>query len=588
MKNLIFWASRRELFFDDTKMQVFPKGFFQEYELIRVATINLKSCLILNPIDFNYFINLTKLHIVCPALQQISEFTFGTLILLENLYFQAMSIPDLPKHVFRNLRNLRKLILIVNQVETIDQQMFKQNYNLNDLRITFKCSNFDFLNTRSFCNLEVIKITNSSTGVLTAYYQPFKIFPNLQILSLSNTDYMDFGLYKHLKHFQLINCYIWGDNFLDNFGNLTYLEIKNCTLFYNLDLNCDPIFKNVNLKTLILVGNLIEILNENFFNELKNLVYLDLNSCQIQTICNGFLGEASKSINVIKLHSNRLQRLKSGVFLNCKRVFSLDLSDNRLTILYRNVFDDLNNAIFLYLKDNMLGILPRKIFGNLHNLKYLSLSKNCFERIQSNWFNTDEYYFLETFDLSSNIIKCLDKKCFEMLSNLKFLNISKNRLSKLSTHLFENLECLTVLNLGYNKIGILKRNNFKNLKYLETLKLNFNDINEIEANTFDNLINLRLLDLSGNGLTQLPSNVFAKNLELRFIFLNDNILNSVSEDIFYDLVHLQVLHLINNRLETLSLRLFKKNVNLKTLYINQNLKRFLDNRLQLICITTNI
>ena len=586
MKTLIYSVARKELTFEDDKIVEIPPGFLQQYESAIVANINLRSCLVLHIRDFYYFNSLTKLYLIAPSIQQMNRFTLVNLTSLIHLHLEVVRIVHLPRFFIFNLINLRKVAIIVNQTTFVNHTIFVNNLNLREITITYLSSYFDTINLLPLIHLSILKITGAQLQIgeltlINCYY--LKRLLNLKVLTFEKIHCFDLRLHVNLEQFEFIECYISEPDFVNELRSLTYLEIRDC----NLNLEYNRLILNLKLKNIVFANNVISVLLENDFNNFQDLMYLDLSDCQIAEIQNYFLGRASKSINVIKLNSNRLISLRSNVFHDCKRLFSLDLSNNHVVILFKHVFDALSELVTLDLQNNKLSELPTKIFCNLNSLKCLNLSSNHLQQVPANWFNLKDYYVLESLDLSSNLIYFCDPNCFKMLTNMKRLNLSHNRLTFLSNHLFDNLELLTDLNLGYNRIHVLKSKVFMGLKYLETLKLSSNCINFIESETFNYLSRLRFLNLNRNYLVELTEKFFENNGQLRILYLNNNCLSFVVLKIVYNLYNLEVLRLDNNRLRTLCWTSFKNNGNLHSLHVDGYLKVSLSGKLPNIRIISN-
>ena len=584
MKTLTYSAKRKELIFEDGNIKQLPMGFFQEYQLARVANINLMSCLIFHANDFSYLRYLKKLYIVALALREISGSTFNDLILLKNLHFEAPRIERLPRNLLIELKKLEQIVLIVNRTRWLSVI----GTTLKKVHIT--CSVRKIISSMfvTLINLSDLKITGQSLQpgeIMKVDCAYFKWLKNLEILNINRAHCCNVDLHPNLKILRLIECHVTETKFLLNLKKLTRLEIRNCI---NIKLQCSQITQNSGLKNLILTQNTISVLQENDLNNLTDFVYLDFSDCQIEIVQEKFLGNASKFLNVIKLHSNCIKTLRSNVFNNCKRLFILDLSNNHLWALWSRVFDSLHNLVTLDLHKNQLTDLPNKIFYRLNNLKRLNLSFNQFKQVLNNWFNVIDDYCLETVDLSANSIFFIDYSFFQTLPNLKFVNISKNQLSYLNIDLFENLELLTDLNLSDNRVRFLKNNVFKDLQSLQILKLDSNSISAIEAGTFDYVVHLRVLSLNNNYLTELPENVFKRNWELRFLNLSNNVLSSIAKNVFYHLGRLQELRLQSNRLRVLNVTYFERNNSLHSLYVDERFKKNLQEVLPKVRIISEI
>jgi len=132
----------------------------------------------------------------------------------------------------------------------------------------------------------------------------------------------------------------------------------------------DKGFKN--LKKLDLRGNQITKIDENAFEDLKELETLILSFNQVNTISQGEL-KGLKNLKYLLLDNNNIKTIKDGTFKNCERLIELHLQYNEIPEITKKTLIGLKNLEKLILSDNPIDTLEAKAFKTLKNLKYLYL-----------------------------------------------------------------------------------------------------------------------------------------------------------------------------------------------------------------------
>lgn len=195
----------------------------------------------------------------------------------------------------------------------------------------------------------------------------------------------------------------------------------------------------------------------------------------------------------------------------------------------------------------------RNLTIRTHNTDWSSVSME----IAKNVF-TEELFFLENLDLSTNNMWAIPDAMICPLKNLQYLNASGNKLRDLSHfHLSASIstilskKCgpnLKLLDLSHNNIESLSPAIFSNLGKLLELNLANNGMTFIADRALEGLLSLSVINLSENRLNSLPPELFSEAKNVKEINLSNNSLNVLAPGIFNDLHQLVSLDLSHNQL----------------------------------------
>ena len=125
----------------------------------------------------------------------------------------------------------------------------------------------------------------------------------------------------------------------------------------------------------------------------------------------------------IKLLTNNFDLVESDAFNELYQLIELDLSRSNITCINSGAFNDLWGLEKLSLQFNNLKTIPDLLFDGffLRNLKYLDLSFNQIDQLKSNDFK--RLHYLENLVLFNNQLKSFESNVFHDLSQLKFLDL---------------------------------------------------------------------------------------------------------------------------------------------------------------------
>ena len=253
------------------------------------------------------------------------------------------------------------------------------------------------------------------------------------------------------------------------------------------------------LKTLNLRGNNISMLHAHVFDNLTELLTLDLS------------------------HNSLSHTLPVDVFNSLQKLKTLDLSNNRIEILPRTVLDSQRQLLTLDLSNNELCLLPNELFLMLGKIISVNI---CCNNLTINASQTFESLTqLKILDMSKNNIEHLPLYLFESTSNLLSLEISENKLETIPNTLFRNLSRLIYLNMSKNSLSRLP--SFIAQRQLQVLDVSENQLNTLKQVTFGNLKKLKLLSIAKNYITSLHSHMFLNVDNLEFINASYNAIHNI-------------------------------------------------------------
>ncbi|GAB0099786.1 TOLL [Sergentomyia squamirostris] len=268
------------------------------------------------------------------------------------------------------------------------------------------------------------------------------------------------------------------------------------------------------------------------------------------------------------ISSSQIKEIPTDLFDDVPNIMWLNLKTNSIQTI-QNAFTKLNKLEFLELGENKLHAIEEGIFRNNSHLKILNLWTNSLKNLTKNVFVGTE--MLHTLDLSFNEIKTFDPDVFDLLPNLSVIRLNKNNFTKLPEGLFKNNRKLSEFTLLYNQepLKMLPDGFFANLTHLKDIYIR-SGLEVLPSDLFEGSENLEKLDLSDNKLMTLPEGFLSSQINLKEINLGNNKLNNLDNGLFASTKALVELRLSNNNLTNLVSHLFRNLHNLKRLYLNNN------------------
>ena len=300
---------------------------------------------------------------------------------------------------------------------------------------------------------------------------------------------------------------------------------------------------------------------------LTNLEILYLNENQIKSFDRDMFNEI-KELILLNLADNDLTILPKGLFMGLRNLKYLYLNGNWINSLEKELFNENNKLTYLNLAENSLFVLPKGLFTALENLEYLSLFANQINLFDKELFN--ETNKLTVLHLTDNNLTVLSNRLFMGMRNLEILSLRGNQINSLDGGLFNETDKLTMLDFRDNDLQVIPKGLFAGLTNLAYLRLSINQITLLDEALFDENNKLIELNLADNNLTVLPNGLFMGLTNLEILYLNENQIKSFDRDLFNELKELILLNLADNDLTILPKGLFMGLRNLKYLSLKGN------------------
>lgn len=441
---------------------------------------------------------------------------------LKYLYLSSNSLNEIPEETFSALcPNLKALSLSGNRLSRIPSVPLQNCSKLSHFNIQFN-EIYDIEESDFSWGTNIRNLMLGNNNVVNLKSQMFRDLQELKELSLS------FNPLRYLDPDALVGL-----------EGLESLEIS-----FGLDRDVLPyeiLAPLANLKWLSLDNNNFYNVPENSFDNLPELVNLNLESNKIEMISPElFKVDVHQKLKEVRLSNNQLTKIYSDTFKSLGNLEAIIISNNRIRNLQSESFSYLPKLSHVIISDNLLSHISSKSFANLPSLTKLEL--------QNNLLNQFSFAYFENFstplhlNLSCNQIAVCDAG--NMILNLESLDLSYNSFSNIPNCL-ENTALLKKLLLHYNMISGLEQNNFMHLTSLEQLNLQQNNILYVHRRAFFGLQHLQILDLSKNLISHLHMGQFSSMPKLRILDLSNNNIKYLPRDVFTNTL-LEKLDLSNN------------------------------------------
>uniref|UniRef100_A0A667X3D2 Toll-like receptor 9 n=1 Tax=Myripristis murdjan TaxID=586833 RepID=A0A667X3D2_9TELE len=285
---------------------------------------------------------------------------------LEDNVAQILTIWD-----FRNYYCQQNLTfdLSQNDILSLNKDVFIGMENAVCLDLSYNYMS-QTLNGKQFDNMKNLVYLNMAFNRIDLYYgEAFaELNTTLRILDLSNNEF----------HFQMKGM---GHRFkfIHNLNNLEVLSLAN----NGIGMRIDHRLSSSSLMYLYFSGNHLDIMWDSsdnkyihFFQDLKNLVYLDISQNGLVSISPDVLCNLPRSIEALKLSKNILKYFPWRNITALHNLRHLNLSDNRLTYLPNKTIEFGPHVSLLDLSHNKIGSVPEEFFSRMKALRYLYLHNN--------------------------------------------------------------------------------------------------------------------------------------------------------------------------------------------------------------------
>ncbi|NXY82885.1 TLR3 protein, partial [Alcedo cyanopectus] len=511
--------------------------------------------------------------------------------LLQILKLEHNQLSNIPDRVFASCTNLTELNLGYNKIH-IKNDLFKTLENLNSLDLSH-----NFLKSANLGSKQQLKnlreLVLHSNQITELKKEDFDFLSNTSLNSLDLSS-------NPLKEFHP-GC-------LDAIGNLFGLILNNVELGENLTKKLCAELSNTAIQNLSLSHVDLSHIGQATFQGLQgmNLTVLNLSQNSLSVVEDDSFQWLS-SLQYLNLEHNNIH-VTSRLFYGLSSLKHLNLINALSRKIEDFSFHWLYNLEYLIMDNNNFPGVTANTFTGLNNLKYLSLC-NCnmnLQRITNKTFSSLANSSLQVLNLTKTRISTIESGAFSSLGHLKILDLGLNEISQeLTGHEFKGLNNIQIIYLSYNKKLILQSESFifvpslrklmlrkvgcsnlalspspfHPLRNLTVLDISNNNIANIEEDLFDGLHKLVILDLQHNNLARLWKHanpggpvLFLKDLpNLHVLNLKSNGLDEIPVQVFKGLFQLKHLDLGSNNLNLLPATLFDDQASLYSLNLQKNL-----------------
>ncbi|XP_011684157.2 insulin-like growth factor-binding protein complex acid labile subunit [Strongylocentrotus purpuratus] len=318
----------------------------------------------------------------------------------------------------------------------------------------------------------------------------------------------------------------------------------------NLRLKSIPQDLPPNTTTLIASHNIMQLLQNDSFENLTRLVSLNVGS-------------------------NQISHLDSRTFLPLSDLRVLNMAKNRLTHLTDDVFDSNPLLSLLILSSNCFSSVPSGALATLHQLQMVSLDHNNIQKVDFTAFR--HLNNISVIDLSRNIISSLLASDFEPLQNssLDSIKLAYNMVRSLPFGTFSFLHRVSTLDLQQNAFLEFNVNSFLGSVIISELSVSYCKIGRIvplKATSLHNKTTLSIdsVEMDGNEICSIPDYAFRGFSQTRTLNIIKNKVTTMTNGSFCGLDSLENLDISENHINSLPSGLFRCNPRLLVLNIARN------------------
>ncbi|CAG9811907.1 unnamed protein product [Chironomus riparius] len=461
---------------------------------------------------------------------------------LQHLDLLNANIRAIPANPFRNIRNLRSLVLSRNPLWSLPANIFEGLDNLEDLYLSnCELSFFDANWFRPLGSVRTLYLDNNWFSVTSP--NMFNSFRSLSMINLSNNFFWNIGAVNFgnsLSSVQIINL---SNNLINLIDESLIRQATNLQRLYLTDNSCSNqnlIEVNTNVNRTL---NDIRSCVDNFvavpsisctYSQISSSQYMCALSVHdpwgtdnFQNIPGDHVGTRRNDDVTSIMAANQDSRTVPNII--CRQFVNLtDISIYRSRIAAVNLspFINCRNLRILMLEGGFITTLTPKMFPNNPNLEYVSLADNRIFNIMNGAFQG---------------------------ARIKTLDLAFNRLSTIIPEVMSPIsDTLTVLNMVGNQIRGFPFGAFEELTSIEELYLDRNPLTELKDETFLTLSSLRVLSMAHCQLRRLNGVMFYDFVNMHTLKLNDNEIEMLPEGAFHNMTSLEVLYIGNNRINFLN------------------------------------
>ncbi|XP_042913314.2 leucine-rich repeat transmembrane neuronal protein 4-like [Parasteatoda tepidariorum] len=225
-------------------------------------------------------------------------------------------------------------------------------------------------------------------------------------------------------------------------------ELVNLSLTQNRisSLLSSAFLGDLKLQSIILTSNKLSSLDNKTFDPCPSLQLVKLDKNNLITVDGLFQNPSLMSIN---LSFNALSTIPENLFNNLENLMVINLEGNFIRSI-GNCFAQNYRLEYINLSNNMIKSC-NNTFHSLQSLKTIDLRDNSLSSITRNHFSS--LPLLEELIISQNNISQIDSEAFSQLEGLKKIDLSRNRLTTLSRESFPRaLKIQQIITTGLHAI----------------------------------------------------------------------------------------------------------------------------------------
>ncbi|XP_070497788.1 chaoptin-like [Chironomus tepperi] len=495
--------------------------------------INLNLLTSLPPGAFNRLNNLVELDLSSNNFRDIPADAFRYLTRLDSLILNNCSIETLNPEWFASLNALTELRIDNNHIHNIPDNIFTDIQQLS----VFSMAGNQIRNIHgtSFGNLSSLIYFLAQDNRVRAFdSQIFDQSPNLRVLNMdgnlcADANYNSVYYNRDLVRTEMSNCFRMFDGFIE------------CAYYDGYFYYCSMTIQNVQGRNdfMEITGNHYEDLSNNDVRMVDAEVQDTRNIPSI--ICRQF-----PNMDELFIQDSHVQVINEQSFEECRNLGFLNLNGNEITTVPDFTFVNNPNIFTMELYNNLISTIEPNAFAGLE-MELLDLEKNLLTSIDGRWFEPSKEYLTYIY-MPANRLQDIPEDAFASLNNLMSLDLGINPGINLPSGVFQPLRgSLQRLFLDECDISEINPLWFEGLQELRLLMLNENQIDNLQPGVFDNLPNLFTIDVGLNRLTMVHSDSFGSTLSVLTNYYNDgNPTTSIDPDFFDRAVNLNYLLVRNN------------------------------------------
>lgn len=288
-----------------------------------------------------------------------------------------------------------------NDIMTLNKDVFVGMENAVCLDLSFNYMS-QTLRNGIFDSMKNLVFLNLSYNRLDFYYKEAfsELKTTLKVLDVSNNEF----------HFKMRGM---GHRleFIQHLTNLEFLSLAN----NGIGMRIDQTLNSSSLKYLYFYGNHLDIMWDpdnnkytHFFQNLINLIYLDISNNRLRSISPEVLCNLPESVETLIISNNLLNFFPWHNISALSHLRHLYLNQNFLSNLPQAVIEFGAEFSLLDLSHNRLSVIPEDFFNKAKSLHYLYLSHNQIKELNQQFLPAPfkNGSALEKLTLHANPFKC--------------------------------------------------------------------------------------------------------------------------------------------------------------------------------------